>query len=140
MAGLQVLEETFSAQGFRVLGFYSDDFGSQGGSDDQIDMCTGQYMVTFEQFTKGHVIDPDGSGPETTQPVWTWLLAQPNPDPMTPLAPDWNFHKYLVSRDGQLVAHFVRSVYPGDDPDVATDSFDTNPIVVAIQAELAQPP
>ena len=49
-----------------------------------------------------------------------------------------NFHKYLISRDGQLVAHCDSPVYPGDDPNNSSDSFDTSPIVVAIKAELAK--
>jgi glutathione peroxidase len=138
MAGLQVLEETFSAQGFKVLGFYSNNFGNQGGTDDQIDACTDNYMVTFEQFDIANVIDPDGAGPEMAQPVWQWLLSQPNPDPALSLAPEWNFHKYLISKDGQLVGHWPSATYPGDDPNDPGDSFDTNPIVMAIQQELAQ--
>lgn len=132
MAGLQVLEETFSADGFHVLGFYSNDFGSQGGTNEQIEACTDDYGITFPQFAIDHVVG------QNAQPVWDWLLSQPNPNPGTPLAPDWNFHKYLISRDGELVQHYVRSVYPGDDPNDPNDSFETNVIVVGIQNELAQ--
>ncbi|MBK6519279.1 MAG: hypothetical protein IPM79_22355 [Polyangiaceae bacterium] len=123
MADLQGLEEQFGAQGFHVLGFYSDDF-NQAGSEDDIEACTGQYMVTFPQLMVDHVVDPP------VQPVWQWLLAQPNPDPALPMAPDWNFHKYLISRDGQLVGHWDTNIDPGDDPP-------NNPIVLAIEAELA---
>ena len=133
MAGLQVLEETFANQGFHVLGFYSNDFGNQGGSEEQIEGCTGQYAVTFDQFASDHVIDTDGAGPIVPQPVWEWLSQQQNYT-----APDWNFHKYLISRTGELVAYFPRSVYPGDDPANPNDSFDTNAVVVAIQAEIAK--
>ncbi|NUP10295.1 MAG: hypothetical protein HOW73_29950 [Polyangiaceae bacterium] len=132
MAGLQVLEETFSAEGFHVLGFYSNDFGNQGGSDDDIEGCTGEYQVTFPQFAVDHVVGAEA------QPVWQWLLGQPNPNPETALAPDWNFHKYLISRDGQLMQHYVRAVYPGDDPSNPNDSFEDNPIVLGIEAELAK--
>jgi glutathione peroxidase len=137
MAGLQVLEETFAAQGLKVLGFYSNNFGNQGGSDEEIDACSDEYMVTFDQFATENVIDPDGAGAETPQPVWQWILSQPNPEAYA-LPPSWNFHKYLISRDGQLVHHFLQEVYPGDDPNNPGDSFDTNPIVVAIEAELAK--
>jgi glutathione peroxidase len=115
-----------------VLGFLSNDFGNQGGTDGQVDACNEQYAVEFEQFDLDHVIGPD------TQPVFAWLEAQPNPGPNAAPEPDWNFHKYLVSRDGELVAHFDTPVYPGDDPNNPNDSFDTNPIVVAIKAELAK--
>lgn len=130
MAGLQVLEETFSAQGFHVLGFYSNDFGMQGGD---VGTCTDTYHVTFPQFSIAHVVDPDGAGPEQVQPVWEWLAMQPG---FT--APTWNFHKYLISRDGQLVGYFPQGTWPGDDPNDPNDSFDTNAIVVAIEAELAK--
>lgn len=122
-----------------MLGFLSNDFGNQGGDTGQIDMCNGQYAVTFEQFAIDHVTDPDGTGPQTAQPVWDWLLSQPNPGPWATPPPTWNFHKYLISRDGTLVGHWDSAVYPGDDPNSPLDSFDTSAIVVAIKAELAKP-
>jgi glutathione peroxidase len=138
MAGLQVLEDTFKSNGFEVLGFISDDFGDQGGTTGQVDACSSQYHVTFDQFAKDHVIDPDGAGPEVPEPVFDWLISQPNPGPAPTAEPTWNFHKYLVARDGTLVAHFPRELYPGDDPADPNDSFDGNPIVIAIKAELAK--
>lgn len=113
MAPLQVLEETYCGQGFHVMGFYSDDFGMQGGDPNA---CSEMYMATFPQFAVDHV-----SG-AMAQPVWQWLLAQPNATP-----PDWNFNKYLISRDGQFVQHFPRLTEPND------------PFVIAaIEAELAK--
>lgn len=132
MAGLQVLEEEFAAEGFHVLGFYSNDFGNQGGTNEQIDACTDNYGITFPQFAIDHVVGAD------MQPVWTWLMSQPNPNPNVALPPDWNFHKYLISREGTLVRHDVTQTYPGDDPNNGSDSFETNPIVMAIEAELAK--
>jgi len=116
-----------------VLGFLSDDFGMQGGDPGQIDACTGKYMVTFDQFAIDHVLPP------SAQPVFDWLESQPNPNPSLSLPPSWNFHKYLVGRDGKLVAHWDSPVYPGDDPSNPNDSFDSSPIVIAIKAELAKP-
>jgi glutathione peroxidase len=132
MAGLQVLEETFSAQGFHVLGFVSDDFGMQGGTDGQVDMCNNQYHVTFPEFAKEHVTNPGAN------PVFDWLLSQSNPGPASSLTPSWNFNKYLISKDGKLIAHWPEQVYPGDDPTDPSDSFDASPIVVGIKAELAK--
>lgn len=132
MAGLQVLEETFAAQGLHVLGFLSNDFGNQGGTPGQIDMCSDQYKVTFQQFAIDHVIGA------SKQPVFNWLLSQPNPGPAMPIEPQWNFHKYLISRTGKLVGHWASPTYPGDDPANPNDSFDTNAIVVAIKAELGK--
>lgn len=120
-------------QGLHVLGFYSNDF-LQAGNDGQIDACTMQYGVTFEQFVTDPVTGPNA------QPVFQWLNAQPNPGPASTSAPTWNFHKYLISRKGELVAHWPEPEYPGDDPNDPNDSFETSPIVVAIEAELAKAP
>jgi glutathione peroxidase len=130
MAGLQVLEDSFKAQGFHVLGFFENDFGAQGGTNGQIDMCTTKYHVSFEQFDEEDVIGAN------QQPVWKWLLSQPNAPPMTSIQPSWNFNKYLISKDGKLVNHWDSPVAP---PTSATDpNFDSNPLVVAIKAELAK--
>jgi glutathione peroxidase len=121
--------------GLEVLGFVSDDF-DQAGSEGQIDACTEKYGITFDQFAIDHVIDPDGAGPEVPQPVFEWLLSQPNPGPVATSEPTWNFHKYLVSRDGQLIAHFPQLEYWGEDPTSA--QFQNSPVVIAIEAELAK--
>jgi len=139
MAGLQVLEDKFSAQGFHVLGFLENDFGSQGGDMGQIDACTNKYHVTFPQFQLGHVIDTDGSGPIVPQPVFAWLYTQPNPGPASSLQPTWNFHKWLISRDGKLMADWDTPVYPGKDPGDPSSTFDASAIVIALKAELAKP-
>jgi len=77
MGTLQGLEETYGAQGFRVLGFYSNDF-NQAGSPSDIEACSETYGVTFPQFAIDHVC----SAPTTScqnpnaadiQPVWQWL-------------------------------------------------------------------
>lgn len=127
------MEDTFKGQGLHVLGFLSNDFGNQGGTPGQIDTCNDMYMVTFQTFEMDHVIGA------SAQPVFAWLEAQPNPGPAPGKNPTWNFHKYLLSRDGKLVAHWPEPVYPGDDPNNPNDSFDTSAIVVAIKAELAKP-
>jgi len=130
MAGLQVLETQFGGMGFHVLGFLENDFGAQGGTMGQVDMCTSTYHVMFPQFEMADVIGAN------QQPVWKWLLSQPNAPPMTSIQPTWNFNKYLVSKTGQLVNHWDSPVAP---PTSATDpTFNTNPLVVAIQSELAK--
>ena len=134
-AGLQVLEETFGAQGFHVLGFMSDDFGNQGGDTGQIGACQAMYGITYTEFAIDHVV-PQGSTPP--QPVFAWLEAQPNPGPDTSPLPSWNFSKYLISRTGALVGHWDSPVYPGADPSDPSSTFDTSPIVIAIRAELAK--
>jgi glutathione peroxidase len=129
------LENKFSAQGFHVLGFLSDDFGNQGGTAGQVAACNAKYGITFTQFAIDHVV-PQGATPP--EPVFAWLESQPNPGPDTSSLPSWNFSKYLISRKGQLVAHWDSPQYPGMDPSDPTSMFATNPIVVAIEAELAK--
>ena len=129
---LELLESTFKAQGLHVLGFLSNDFGNQGGTDDQVEACKDQYKVTFDQFATDKVTPP------ATSPVFAWLEAQMAPGPVIPNDPTWNFHKYLISREGKLVGHWASADYPGDDPSNPNDSFDTSPIVIAIKAELAK--
>jgi glutathione peroxidase len=118
-----------------VLGFLSDDFGSQAGSGSDVTACNTKYGITFPQFAVDHVV-PQGSTPP--QPVFAWLEAQSNPGPDTSQLPSWNFSKYLVSRTGDLVGHWDSPQYPGMDPTDPSSMFDTNPIVVAIRAELAK--
>ena len=129
MAGLQGLEEQYEDQGLHVLGFYSNDFGSQGGTDEQIDACTEAHAVSFPQFEIQPVTLPNA------RPVFAWLLGQDEPGP-APLTPSWNFHKYLVARDGTLVATFSEPSYMGSDP--ASPTWQNHEIVLAIEAELAK--
>jgi len=74
----------------------------------------------------------------SARPVFKWLESQPNHAPFNKAEPSWNFHKYLVSRTGELVGHWDSATYPGDNPNDPNDNFDDNEIVKAIQAELAK--
>lgn len=131
MAGLQVLEDEYGAQGLKVLGFYSNDFGNQGGSDEQIDACNEAHAVSFLQFQIAPVVGPN------PRPVFAWLYTHDNPGPKPdPLEPTWNFHKYLIGRDGTFVAAFAQGSYMGTDP--GSSEWMNHEIVQAIQAELAK--
>lgn len=116
--GLEALHQELAGRGFSVLGFPSNDFkGQEPGSEAQIqEFCTLTYGVKFPMFQKVHVV-----GPEAT-PLYQDLTR------LTGVAPGWNFHKYLVSRDGQVVAQFPSKVRP-DDPELRA----------AIERELARP-
>lgn len=105
--GLEALQQELSPRGFAVLGFPSNDFkGQEPGSEAQIqEFCTLTYGVKFPMFQKVHVI-----GPETT-PLYQDLTR------ISGVAPAWNFHKYLISRDGQVLAQFPSRVKP-DDPEL----------------------
>ena len=102
--GLEALQKQYAAQGFTVLGFPSNDFmGQEPGSEAEIkEFCTLTYGVKFPMFEKVHV-----KGTEATA-LYRDLAAK------TGVAPGWNFHKYLIGRDGQVVANFSSKVKPDD--------------------------
>jgi glutathione peroxidase len=102
---LEALHAKYRDKGFDVLGFPSNDFlGQEPGSEKQIqDFCTLTYGVKFPMFEKVHV-----RGNETT-PFFRALKAA------TGDAPAWNFHKYLIDRNGNVVASFGSRTKP-DDP------------------------
>jgi glutathione peroxidase len=103
--GLEALHAQFKDRGFAVLGFPSNDFmGQEPGSEKQIrEFCTLTYGVKFPMFEKVHVKGRDAT------PLFKQLAAE------TGDAPGWNFHKYLLDRDGKVVASFGSKVRP-DDP------------------------
>ncbi len=103
--GLEALHQKLSPLGFAVLGFPSNDFkGQEPGDEQQIqEFCTLTYGVKFPMFQKVHV-----KGNEVT-PLYQRLTRT------TGVAPGWNFHKYLIARDGHVVAQFDSRTRP-DDP------------------------
>ena len=103
--GLEALQKRYAGRGFAVLGFPSNDFkGQEPGDEKQIqDFCTLTYGVKFPMFEKVHVVG------DSATPLYKGLLAA------TGQAPEWNFHKYLVGRDGRVVASFASKTAP-DDP------------------------
>lgn len=102
--GLEALQRKYAARGFTVLGFPSNDFmGQEPGEEAQIkEFCTLTYGVKFPMFEKVHV-----KGEQTT-PLYRQLAKA------TGVAPGWNFHKYLIARDGTVVANFPSKVEPDD--------------------------
>jgi glutathione peroxidase len=116
-AGLQTLWTRYSDKGLIVLGVPSNDFGGQepGGVSDIHATAQGQYHVTFPISEKVAVKGKDA------HPFYKWALAE------RPLeGPRWNFHKYLIGRDGYLKAGFSSAVEP------------TDPLIIAaIERELA---
>jgi glutathione peroxidase len=102
---LEAMHAKYKDRGFAVLGFPSNDFlGQEPGDEKQIrDFCTLTYGVKFPMFEKVHV-----RGNETT-PFFQELKAA------TVDEPAWNFHKYLIDRNGNVVASFGSRTKP-DDP------------------------
>ncbi|GAC1428114.1 MAG: glutathione peroxidase [Chloroflexota bacterium] len=119
-AGLEELHRTYKDAGLRVLGFPSNDFGSQdpGNNSEIAEFCQLNYGVSFELFDKVHAIGPD------QHPLYRRLTAEAGGG--TPI--EWNFTKFIVGRSGEVEARFAGSVKP-DDP----------ALVGALQAALAQP-
>lgn len=102
--GLERLHAELKAKGLVVLGFPSNDFGQlEPGSNKQIaDFCVNTYGVKFPMFEKSVV-----SGASANALYRELALA-------TGKAPQWNFHKYLIDRKGQIVRNYASSVSPQD--------------------------
>ncbi len=100
--GLEKLHAKYAARGLTVLGFPSGDFGNQEKANNKeiADFCYNTYGVKFPMFAKSSV-----AGPSAT-PFFA-ALAKSTGQP-----PKWNFHKYLVGRDGQVVKAFRSNVGP----------------------------
>jgi glutathione peroxidase len=103
---LQSLYEKFKDKGLVIVGFPSNDFGSQEpGSDADIkEFCTSKYSVTFPMMSKIHV-----KGPEQ-HPLYKELSGATSPFPGDV---KWNFGKFLIGRNGEILARFD----PGEKPD-----------------------
>jgi glutathione peroxidase len=100
--GLQELYTDLSPRGFVILGFPSNDFGGQepGTAEEIKTFCELNYKVTFPMFSK--VVTK--AGPDQS-PIYTWLGQSGN-------LPQWNFSKYVIGKDGKVVAFFPSKVTP----------------------------
>ena len=100
--GLQALNEKYKSRGLVILGFPSNDFGQQepGSNQEIADFCDRTYAVKFPMFAKTSVKDAGGS-------TLFDALAK-----ATGERPKWNFHKYLVGRDGKTAMSFPSKVEP----------------------------
>jgi len=118
--GLEALYEQYQKQGLQVLGFPCNDFGAQEpGSNQEIKaFCSSQYHVSFPMFDKLHV-----KGPEQ-HPLYAALTGK---ESRFSGEVKWNFGKFLVGKDGKLLARFDSKVAP-----------DAPELVKAIEAALAQ--
>ena len=107
--GLEELYQEYGEEGLVVLGFPSNDFfGQEPGTEKQIqDFCRLTYKVKFPMFQKVTVKE------NNAHPFFDQLAAAAG------TYPTWNFHKYLVGRDGQLITEFSPSTQPYDEKLVA---------------------
>lgn len=102
--GLQSLYESFKEEGLVVLGVPSNDFMQELKTDDAIaEFCQANYGVTFPMTTQLKVRR------SPLHPLFTFLKSS-NPEVTNKVS--WNFNKYLVDRDGRVVAHFGSRVSP----------------------------
>ena len=93
--GLEALYSKYRDKGLVVLGFPSNDFSQETGSNKEIaDFCENTFGVKFPMFSKSSVAGKDAN------PLFKQLAAK------TGTVPRWNFYKYVIARDGQSVASF----------------------------------
>jgi glutathione peroxidase len=99
--GLETLHNKYKDRGLVVLGFPSNDFSQEKGSNQQIaEFCESTFGVKFPMFVKTTVTGA------AAHPLYRQLAAQAGQ------APAWNFHKYLVGRDGKVVASYPSATSP----------------------------
>lgn len=121
--GLERVYEKYKDRGFVVLGFPANEFGKQEpGTNEEIkQFCTAKYGVSFPMFSK---IVVKGEG---IHPLYEFLTSkETNPQHAGEIP--WNFSKFLVDREGRVVARFA----PKDEPE-------SEAVVKAIEASLDQP-
>ena len=102
--GLEALYRKYRERGLVVLGFPSNDFGGQepGSNREIAAFCVNQYAIDFPMFAKTSVRGREANA------LFAELARA------TGAEPRWNFHKYLVARDGKRVQSFDTRVAPGD--------------------------
>ena len=100
--GLESLYEKYKDQGLVVLGFPANDFGGQepGSNKEVAEFCERTYKVRFPMFAKSSVVQKGDNAviPELAAATGDW--------------PEWNFHKYLIDRQGRQVRSFSASTNP----------------------------
>jgi glutathione peroxidase len=103
-AGLQALWTEFHDRGLAIVGVPSNDFNQEpGGAKDIAETAERQYSVTFPIAAKAVVVGSNA------HPFYRWA-AQARPNDV----PRWNFHKYLIGRDGYIADVFASAVEPTD--------------------------
>ena len=102
--GLEKVYREYAGQGLVVLGFPSNDFQQELGSDAEVKtFCSTKFDVTFPLMSRSAVLGPDAN------PVFRALASQPDG---IGAPPQWNFTKYLLDRDGMPVARWTSNVEP----------------------------
>jgi glutathione peroxidase len=118
-SGLEKLNQKYRDAGLRILAFPCNDYGMQepGTNEEIANFCTKNFGVSFELFDKVHA---KGS---QQHPLYAKLTQSPESKGEI----SWNFEKFLISKQGEVVAHFRSSTTP-----------DSSELVAAIERELAK--
>ena len=103
---LEELNQRFGAQGLAVLGFPCNQFAGQEPGDAAAirEVCQVNYGVTFPMFAK---VEVNGDG---AHPLWQWLRSQKGG--LLGSSIKWNFTKFLIGRDGQVIKRYAPTVSP----------------------------
>jgi glutathione peroxidase len=110
--GLEALHKRYQSRGLVVLGFPSNDFSQEPGDNKAIaEFCENTYGVKFPMFVKTRVAEAAGA---QRHPLYIDLKQ------MSGEAPRWNFHKYVVARDGKTVHSFGSTTGPESSAFVST--------------------
>lgn len=106
-AGLEDLHRKYATKGLSILGFPANDFGAQepGTNADIAEFCKQNYGVEFDMFSKIVVKGPGQA------PLYKFLTSKQT-NPKFPGNVSWNFEKFLIGRDGQIIARFLSDVEP----------------------------
>jgi glutathione peroxidase len=105
--GLQALHDKYASQGLAILGFPCNQFGAQepGTAQEIRQFCTQNYGVKFDMFDKIEVNGPNAA------PLYKLLTSlETKPKGAGPIS--WNFEKFLIGRDGRVIARFAPRVAP----------------------------
>ncbi len=107
--GLEALHQRFAKRGFAVLGFPCNQFGEQepGPESEIAEFCEMNYGVTFPLFVK---VDVNG---DNAHPLFKYLTSA-KPGLLGSEAIKWNFTKFLVGRDGKVIARYAPTTKPED--------------------------
>jgi glutathione peroxidase len=106
--GLQAIFDRYAGRGFAVVGFPSNEFGGQdpGKNDEIASFCEMNYGVNFPMMSK---VEVNGGN---AHPLWKWLKGE-KPGFLGTEAIKWNFTKFLVGKDGQVIKRYA----PQDEPE-----------------------
>jgi glutathione peroxidase len=105
--GLEKIYEKYKEQGFVILGFPANNFGGQEpGTNEEIKtFCSSKYQVTFPMYSKVSVKGADST------PLYQFLTDKQS-NPTTAGEIKWNFTKFLVDRNGKVIARFEPAITP----------------------------